>query len=342
MGASPQAGISNDCDSCRRLTSCAVVARPHRARGLSIFDHSHLHHESATFDLGTQCPSCLFCDPVFEDSLSNFVEGWNSTLYSLVNPDQVCTEGGFDGTDPEKRSFVFDVGREGGPEPSGDSIRRGSTNSMTRKKGIGEFDGGRWFDVLFGEFSKQRGRVDLRPVAPLVARKIDVGEVEEGGLTPVWGGALVVRTEDGLVGSLRSDARADHCLNAIDESALDDGIALVHPEVHRLPEEFVFGYIDLAFEESHVENEALSHDRVGFVKAECSGLLEPKGIFDDLILDRTRFHSTDDASRLILVGGDSLIDFATQNLDQRRFRDQRLRVLQSEQQDADEQKVDEG
>ena len=154
MGASEPAGIANDRDSYRRLTSSTLATRDRRTRRLSIFDYAHLHDSSATCDLGTQRPACLFRDPVFKDSLLNFVESGNPTLYSLVNPDQVCAESGLDGAHPAKRSFVFDGCRKGGAEPRHDSIRRGGVESMTREDGIGQRHGSPGFDASFGEFEE--------------------------------------------------------------------------------------------------------------------------------------------------------------------------------------------
>lgn len=166
-------------------------------------------------------------------------------------------------------------------------------------------------------------------------------EIEQGRLTPALGGALVVGSEDGLLWRMGSNASAKHCLNAIDESSLDHGIALVHPECDRLPEELIFGGLAIAFEKSQVANETLTYDRIGEVKAEGAGLLEPERIFDDLVLDGAQFGDAWFAPQLVLIGSDSFIDFAAQNLDHDRFRIRRPQALEAKEQRPEEQKVDE-
>lgn len=107
-----------------------------------------------TFDLGTQHPACLLPEPILEDSVPNFVEGWNSALYPLVKPDEVCAESRFDRTQPTKCGFVFDLRCKGGAEASDDAIRRGGMKSVAGQKGIRELDRSLGLDGSLGEFEQ--------------------------------------------------------------------------------------------------------------------------------------------------------------------------------------------
>lgn len=121
--------------------------------------------------------------------------------------------------------------------------------------------------------------------------------------------------QSGLIDRSRPYARADDCLDAIDEAALDDGVTPVHAEFDRSRDQiFVIG-LGLALEEAHIEDQSLANDRVDLVQAEREGLLQPEGVLDDLILDRARFGFGRRAAHLPAIALDPLIDLASPDLD---------------------------
>ena len=306
---------------------------------LSIVDDTHFHDALASFDLSLQCFARLFGDPILEDSLSNFDQGWNPTLDPIFDPDEMGAEGRLDRADPLGRRLILDRCCKGGPEASHDSIRGRPEEMMARKEWVGERSGIRRFDGSLGELDEKRRGVGLSRGASFVPREIDVCQVEERRFSPTIGGLFKVGLEQRFIGRSGSDTGANHGLYAIDEPALDDRIALVHPERKGSFEEFGIRRVGLALKKSHVENEALSYDRIGLVKAECPGLLEPERVLDDLVLDRKHLGRARSAADLFLKRRDSLIDFALQNLDHEGFRAREVHALQYDEQGTDQQEM---
>ncbi len=249
-------------------------------------------------------------------------------------------EGRLDGADPSLGLCVGDRIGEARAQAGGDSRRCGAPQRVAPEKGIPEERGRLGGDRFPLEPHAKRRRVGIRALATLVAREVDVGQVEDRRLAPALGGLFVEFPEQGLVDGLGADAGADDGLDAIDQAAADDGVALLHAELEGPGVEVGIALGRLRVEETHVLDQALMDHRVDLGQSNGKGLIEPDDVVDRLVFEGTGLVFARRPTDLEGEGLDPLVDIALHDLDgARRGRTPEAR-LQCEEQTAQDQEME--
>jgi hypothetical protein len=141
--------------------------------------------------------------------------------------------------------------------------------------------------------------------------------------------------------SLRSNARSEQGLHAVDESTLKHGITRLHFELEGPCEESIFPDSRSGFEQSHTLNQALPHDGIGSVEAERLCLRQPERLFDDLVLQSPSFVVARDSTDSGFEIGDGFDNFAATNVDPHSIRASRRRpkALDDKEAESDEDEM---
>ncbi len=212
-------------------------------------------------------------------------EGRDPARDASLDPDEMGPEGGLDRAEPISRLGVDQGVREAGTEARGDAIRGRAAQRVAAEKGVAKGHGGVRCDRFPIEARPDRPGVGVGALAALVAREVDVGEIDECRLAPALGVLVEVFPECSLVDGLAADAGADDGLDAVDQTAADDRVAPLHAERDGPGIQRFVGLGRLWIEEAHVLDQALVDHRVDLGKSDREGLVQPERVFDRLILE---------------------------------------------------------
>lgn len=212
---------------------------------------------------------------------------------------------------------------------------------MAAEKGIAEGDGLVRRKGLALEARAQTARVGLGLLAASIARKIDMGQVEQTRLAPALRALFEKSFERRFVDRLGSDAGAHDGLDAIDQAPSYDRIAALHAELDGPGKQRFVAFAGLRVEEAHVLDQSLMNDAVDLGQPDGEGLVEPEGVFDRLVGEGLRFVAVRGATDLQGEGLDPLGHVAARDFDGPRRGVGTPTGLQTEEQAAEDQEMEE-
>jgi uncharacterized protein len=212
---------------------------------------------------------------------------------------------------------------------------------VTAEKGIAVGDRRVRRDGLAFESRPDPGRIRFRPRSTLVAREIDMGQVEQARLTPALGVLFEEPLERRFVDGLGPDTGAHDRLDPIDQAPPNDRVAALHAELDGSGVERFVTLVGLGVEEAHVLDQALVDHAVDSGQPDHEGLVEPEGVFDRLVLEGSHFIGLRGAADLKGEGLDPLGHVAACDLDRPRLGVRAEAGLHREEQGAEEQEMEE-